>query len=79
MAESDSDLDDMEIDKPVHSKKSKKQPQAWIEEDTENIVDFKDPSAASKITGKVYNILIFSFLLRSFFSDQTQSASTGRC
>ncbi|KAI4462006.1 putative nodulin-like protein [Holotrichia oblita] len=49
LADSDSDLD-MEDDKPVRTKKGKKQPQAWIEEDLDNIVDFKDPSAASKIT-----------------------------
>ncbi|KRT79477.1 hypothetical protein AMK59_7165, partial [Oryctes borbonicus] len=50
LADSDSDFDDIEEDKPVHTKKTKKQSQAWIKEDADNIVDFKDPTVASKIT-----------------------------
>lgn len=51
LADSDSDLDMEDDNKSVRTKKGKKQSQAWIEEDLDNIVDFKDPSAASKITG----------------------------
>lgn len=51
LADSDSDLEDMEVDKPAQHRKTKKQSQTWIEEDVDNIVDFKDPSISSKITG----------------------------
>ncbi|KAL1502843.1 hypothetical protein ABEB36_007927 [Hypothenemus hampei] len=47
LADSDSDLDDSEInEKPPKRTQSR----AWIEEDAEDIVDFTDPSVASKIT-----------------------------
>lgn len=49
LADSESDLDDIEDKKPAHVKR--KQPQTWIEENADNIVDFKDPTAVSKITG----------------------------
>lgn len=52
LADSDSEFDDMETDEPKPSK-GKKKTSAWIEEDPDTIVDFTDPSAISKITGKL--------------------------
>lgn len=53
LADSDSDFEDMETDeqKPVKGK-NKKKVHTWIEEDPDSIVDFTDPSALSKITGR---------------------------
>lgn len=58
LADSDSDLEDMETDQP---KTNKKKPSTWIEEDPDNIVDFIDPSVSSKITGRI-NFLQLSYL-----------------
>lgn len=52
LADSDSDLDDMEIDnEPASTRKSTKKTETWIEEDGDTIVDFTDPSARTKIIG----------------------------
>lgn len=51
LADSDSELEDMETDQTKHNK-TKKKTNAWIEEDPDSIVDFTDPSAVSKITGR---------------------------
>lgn len=48
LADSDSELED-ETESNVQQK-NKKQPNTWIEEDPESIVDFTDPSTVSKIT-----------------------------
>lgn len=62
LADSDSDVDGMEIDEP--KTKTKKQVSTWIEEDPDTIVDFTDPSVTKKITGKLLGLLTF-FLFRS--------------
>lgn len=49
LADSESELEDMETDQP--QVKTKKQAKTWIEEDPESIIDFTDPSVSSKITG----------------------------
>lgn len=51
LADSDTDLDDVEQDEPK-AVKNKKKTHTWIEEDPDSIVDFTDPSALSKITGE---------------------------
>ncbi|KAJ8983810.1 hypothetical protein NQ317_008936 [Molorchus minor] len=48
LADSDSELEDMETDVP--KSRNKKQGSTWIEEDPDTIIDFTDPSVASKIT-----------------------------
>ncbi|RZC36936.1 RRP12-like protein [Asbolus verrucosus] len=48
LADSDSDFEDMETDRPKVVKR--KQTNTWIEEDAESIVDFTDPNVVSKIT-----------------------------
>lgn len=47
LADSDSDLDGMEVDAP---KPNKNKIDTWIQEDIDSIVDFTDASAISKIT-----------------------------
>ncbi|EFA09698.2 RRP12-like protein [Tribolium castaneum] len=47
LADSDSETEDMETD---HKVVKRKQPNTWIEEDPESIVDFTDPNVVSKIT-----------------------------
>lgn len=49
MADSDSEFDDMETDEQPNMNRNKKKTDAWIEEDGEDIVDFTDPSARTKI------------------------------
>lgn len=46
LADSDSDLEGMDIDEP----RPKRKVNTWIQEDVDNIVDFTDPSAVSKIS-----------------------------
>ncbi|KAL3267861.1 hypothetical protein HHI36_007002 [Cryptolaemus montrouzieri] len=48
LADSDSDFEDMEIE-DTKERKTKKI-ETWIEEDPETIVDFTDPTVASKVT-----------------------------
>lgn len=54
LADSDSEDDDqMEIDDEVKTKRNNtKKTETWIEEDGDDIVDFVDPSARTKIIGK---------------------------
>lgn len=59
LADSDSDFDDMETDQQKPAK-NKRKVNTWIEEDPDSIVDFTDPSALSKITGRFF--LAFKFL-----------------
>lgn len=47
LADSDSDLDGIEDERP---QANKKKINTWIREDGDNIVDFMDPSAVSKIS-----------------------------
>lgn len=47
LADSDSDMGDMEVDTP---KPNKNRIDTWIQEDIDSIVDFTDASAVSKIT-----------------------------
>lgn len=47
LADSDSDLDGMDVDEP---QVNKRKINTWIHEDADNIVDFTDPSTVSKIT-----------------------------
>lgn len=55
LADSDSDLDD--IESAQNTPKTKKQVNTWIEEDPESIVDFTDPSVTSKISATKPGIL----------------------
>lgn len=52
LADSDSDFDDVDAKATETSKplKKRKQPNTWIEEDSESIIDFTDPNVVSKIT-----------------------------
>lgn len=50
LADSDSELEDMETDQPKANKGKQHKASTWIEEDPDSIVDFTDPSAISKIT-----------------------------
>lgn len=54
LADSDSEVDEMEIDEP--KTKAKKLVSTWIEEDPDTIIDFTDPAVTKKITGKLYNL-----------------------
>jgi hypothetical protein len=53
----ESEESDLEVDtvSEVKLKKKKKDMSMWIQEDADNIVDFTDKSAASKITGLYTN------------------------
>lgn len=52
LEDTDSELEEMEIDEPKNNK-NKKMVQTWIEEDGDDIVDFTDNTARSKITGLI--------------------------
>lgn len=66
LADSDSDPEDMETDQRKIVKR--KQPNTWIEEDPETIVDFTDPNVVSKITGVYLNFPLFQSIKEYFFS-----------
>ena len=64
---SDSEADDL-VEEPA-SKRSRraareeKRSKAWLKED-EDIVDFLDPSAARKVIGKDFIVVIFKYLYK---------------
>lgn len=49
LTDSDSEIEDMETDQAPRTKR--KQISTWINEDESTIVDFTDPTTASRITG----------------------------
>lgn len=59
---SDDDDDKKEKENSKSKKKNKKEPQTFIHENEDQIVDLADPNAFSKITSKNTNLMFFIFI-----------------
>lgn len=71
MADSDSDPDDFDSGEPKVKKIRKNE--KYIQEGPDSIVDLADPTAFSKVTGALIDLLFVPMNLQFFFQVQDQS------